>query len=157
LANKSRKLTPGELREAKSVFGLSINYDKVIVHEATAYFFQPNGTAITPNGEIYFPPADYKYSFATNRSDAAWLIHELTHVWQHQRGMWVRLRGMANRNYDYGDLSKSKLAFLSQGVEVQASIVGDYYRIKYGLKPVHGTGALSDYERTIPFISSRRA
>jgi hypothetical protein len=64
---------------------------------------------------------------------------------------------MANRNYDYGDLSKSKLAFLSQGVEVQASIVGDYYCIKYGLKPVHGTGALSDYERTIPFISSRRA
>lgn len=88
---------PGELREAKSVFGLSIDYDKVTVHEATAYFFQPNGTAITPSGEIYFPPADYRYSFATNRSDTAWLIHELTHVWQHRRGMWVRLRGMAKR------------------------------------------------------------
>ncbi|HEU0045187.1 vgr related protein [Sphingomonas sp.] len=150
--SESRQLTAGEIREARTIFGAAIDYAKVIVNRGKAYFFQPADVAITPNGQIYFPVESYKPDFSGNASDAAWLIHELTHVWQSQQGMWVRTRGILNRNYDYGDLSQSSLRFLDQGIEVQASIVGDYYRLRHGLPAVHGSGALADYERVIPFL-----
>lgn len=134
------------------MFGAAIDFDKVRVHRGKAYFFQPPNVAITPNGQIYFPPPSYRDDFSTNLADAAWIIHELTHVWQHQQGMWVRLRGMLNRNYRYGDLSKTRLNFMKQGVEVQATVVEDCYRLRHKLAPVYGSGALADYERVIPFL-----
>ena len=152
---KSRKLTAGEIREAKTIFGSVIDYAKVIVHQDKAYFFQPGDTAITPNGEIYFPAQSYKSDFSTKAEDAWWIIHELTHVWQHQQGMWVRARGVLNRNYDYGDLSKGDLKFMDQGIEVQASIVADYYRLRHKLSLLHGSGSLADYEKVIPFLPGR--
>lgn len=149
---EARKLTPGEIREARTIFGSAIDYARVVVHQGKAYFFQPSDVAITPNGEIYFPVESYKKDISGNASDAAWMIHELVHVWQSQQGMWVRFRGVLNRNYDYGDLSKSEIKFLDQGIEVQASIVGDYYRLRRRLPAVHGSGAMADYERIIPFL-----
>lgn len=83
----SRQLTPGELHYAMEVFGADLDYRKVLIHNTRAYFFQPTDTAITPNGEIYFPLQSYKPDFSTGISDAAWLIHELTHSWQHQKKM----------------------------------------------------------------------
>ena len=128
----------------------------MIVHEDRAYFFQPSDTAITPNGEIYFPKESYKDDFSTNPSDMAWLIHEMTHVWQKQQGMWVRSRSTLNRNYDYGDLSKQQLVFLDQGTEVQASIVGDYFRLRHRMRAIHGGGMLADYDKVIPFLPKRK-
>ena len=82
---------------------------------------------------MYFPDPSYKADFSGSTSDAAWLIHELTHAWQHQAHMWVRLRGVLYRNYGYGDLDKARRTFLSYGVEQQASIVEDYFRLTHGL------------------------
>lgn len=152
----SRSLTTGELRYAMQVFGTAIDYSRVKVHNERAYFFQPSDTAITPNGEIYFPPVSYKPDFSGSILSAAWLIHELTHCWQHQKGMWVRTRGMLNRNYRYGDLTKSRKAFLSYGIEAQASIVEDYFLIANHMKPRQGNGRYQDYVNLIPFAIGRK-
>ena len=156
MAKIARGLTAGELAYAVSVFGADLDYRKLVIHNELAYFCQPSDTAITPNGEIYFPPGSYKSDFATNLNDASWLIHELTHVWQHQKGMMVRLRGILNRQYDYGDLSASHQDFLAYGIEQQASIVADYFRLVHGLDPGRGKGRLADYERIIPFLPGRK-
>jgi len=147
----SRALTPGELRYAMQVFGTALDYKRVNVHNERAYFFQPSDTAITPNGEVYFPPASYKPDFSGSITSAAWLIHELTHCWQYQQGMWVRVRAMLNRSYEYGDLSKSQKSFLSYGIEAQASIVEDYFLVAHGKTPQQGRGAYQDYVNLIPF------
>lgn len=149
---EARGLTEGEVREAKTIFVTTINYDKVVVHQDRAYFFQPDDTAITPNGERYFPVKNYRSDFSGNAADMSWMIHELTHVWQSQRGMWVRTRGTLNRNYAYGDLTKTKLDFLDQGIEVQAALVEDYYRLTNKIAARHGSGSLSDYDAIIPFL-----
>jgi hypothetical protein len=151
----SRKMTGGELRYAMEIFGSSLDYKQVLIHNTKAYFFQPSDTAITPNGEIYFPADSYKSDFSFNTQDATWLIHELTHVWQYQRGMWVRTRGVLYRNYRYGDLESAQRPFLSYGIEQQASIVADYFRLKHALKQEEGQGSISTYEKLIPFLPRR--
>ena len=59
---------------------------------------QPDDVAMTPNGEIYFNPKHFKEDFALGAfSDALWFMHEMVHVWQHQLGYPVRLRGARHR------------------------------------------------------------
>ena len=152
MADIARELTAGELNYAMRTFEADLDFGKVRIHNVRAYFFQPSDTAITPDGEVYFPPQSYKPDFSTNLSDAAWLIHELTHSWQHQKGMWVRLRGMLVREYAYGDLHTSRRPFLDYGIEQQASIVADWFRLSHGLRAEKGRGELSDYQRIIPFL-----
>ena len=152
MADIARKLTAGERRYLTEVFGADLDYDKVEVHNTKAYFFQPRDTAITPNGEVYFPPESYMADFAGSIGHMAWLVHEVTHCWQHQKGMWVRTRAVLNRTYKYGDLSKSQQNFLSYSLEQQASIVADYFRIVHGQRTVEGQGAIADYRRVIPFL-----
>lgn len=152
MADISRELTGGERAYAMEIFGAAIDYKIVRVHNTKAYFFQPSDTAITPDGEIYFPAESYKPDFSSNLSDATWLIHELAHVWQHQQGMWVRTRGVLNRTYEYGDLGSANRTFLNYGIEQQASMVADYFRLKRGLTAQRGQGPISAYEKLIPFL-----
>jgi hypothetical protein len=151
----SRKLTVGERGYAMQIFGTSIQYDKVLIHNTKAYFFQPGDTAMAPNGEIYFPIQVYKPDFSFSIPDAAWLIHELTHVWQHQIGTWVKIRGAFNRNYHYNDLKSTNQSFSSYSIEQQAAIVTDYFLLKHGFAPYNGKGSMSDYEKLIPFLPRR--
>ncbi|HAW3399246.1 TPA: type IV secretion protein Rhs [Escherichia coli] len=53
-------------------------------------------------------------------------LHEMMHVYQHQRGMWVRTRGLFSwaAEYDY-TLDKDQLSDYS--MEQQACIVSDYW------------------------------
>lgn len=152
----ARGLTPGEYRVAVSIFGSSVDYKRVRIHNQKAYFFQPSDTAITPNGEIYFPRESYKPDFSKTVGDAAWLVHEMTHVHQSQHGMWVRTQGMLHRNYTYGDLSKTKNTIGDFLIEQQASIVEDYYKLLHGAKTVRGNGSKADYERVITFLPGRK-
>lgn len=54
-------------------------------------------------------------------------IHEMVHVWQYQRGMWVKTRGLYSwlANYSY-ELDGSKL-LKNYAMEQQAQIVADYH------------------------------
>ena len=155
MANISRKLTVGETHLCMGVFGNAIDYSAVLIHNYRAYPFQGAETAVTPNGELYFPSGVYQGDFSTNVANAAWLIHEMTHVWQHQQGMWLRARAIFNHKYPYGKLTKDSPGLTSWGVEQQASIVADYFLLTHRAKPENGSGALSDYERIIPFLPGR--
>jgi hypothetical protein len=148
----ARKLTAGEKLYAKEIFGADLDYEQVLIHNEKAHFFQPSDTAMTPNGEVYFPPQVYKPDFSTTIPDAAWLIHELTHAWQHQKGMWVRIGAIFHRSYEYGSLKGSTKGFRSYHIEQQASIVEDYFLLKHKLPAEDGDGTLADYERVIPFL-----
>ncbi len=77
--DKSRALTSGELAMAQSLFKDSIDYSRVKVHneEYLPFGLQPDNTAMTPNGELYFNPDYYKDDFSISATDQHWFMHEM--------------------------------------------------------------------------------
>jgi hypothetical protein len=77
----SRPLTDGEVALARQVFGAAIDYDRVTVSDRSWGW-----AAIVFGSRITFPPhhpAPRDFAREGVRLQA-WLIHELTHVWQFQ-------------------------------------------------------------------------
>lgn len=154
-----RPLTAGELRLARSVFGAALDPNRVRVHNRPYLPRQGKGIAMTPNGHVWFNPTDYKPDFSRRVTDAAWLVHELTHAWQYQSGRSTRMRGLLEQfgrlwgsdPYPYGAVDPGR-RFASYKNEQQAAMVEDYYRVREGLKPRFGSGSLRDYELAIPFV-----
>ncbi|UXY11941.1 type IV secretion protein Rhs [Kosakonia sp. ML.JS2a] len=135
---KLRLMTPGEIAMARRVYGDSIVYSRVWVH-CDSYFpfgLQKPGFAMAPNGELWFRKELYKDDFSVSDvyvQDKHTFIHELGHVWQHQHGQWVRMRGLFSwaANYYYR-LDKETLT--DYPLEQQASILADYWLILvYGM------------------------
>lgn len=118
-----RPLTTGEIAIAKSVFGESLELGTVRLKTA---WWVLKGYAVSPNGHIYFHPDDWSWDFSQDSlGKRAWLIHELTHVWQVQQGMAVVRRAIFNRKYRY-TFKKGK-SFFNYGIEQQAKMVEDFY------------------------------
>jgi hypothetical protein len=149
MANITRGLTTGELTLLSSVYSRTITYSRVKVHNYKAYFFQPDDTAMTPDGEVYFPPIYYKVDFsAAGLSDRAWFIHEGAHLYQYYFLNWsVRLRGIVDRNYNYKLDPQKK--FKDYGLEEQGDIAEDYYTLKQG-GTISRPYKLSDYGKILP-------
>jgi hypothetical protein len=146
-------MTTGEIALARSVFGDEIKYEQVKIFNEKWAFFQPRDRAMAPNGNIYFAPGNPGYVADFSAADIhgqAIFIHELTHVWQHQHGVDVIVRGAINRNYDYLPLSIDS-KFDDFGIEQQAQIIRDYF---YLTKQFYGKGwpPLAVYLRVIPFL-----
>ena len=143
-----RHLTADEVREAKLVFGTALKTDDIVISEGGP--MTVGGYARTVPDRIYFPSGSFNLPF---------LIHELTHVWQYQRGEgWGDLPGMIWEavvgNYDYGGedgLRKAweeGTAFSEFTTEQQGDILSDYYvRLK----------ARSDVSAYEPFVNDVRA
>ncbi len=74
-----RELTGPERCELKRIFGDSIDFDRVRIKEGPAGLFSASKRAFVHGDTIYIPP---------DKSPASMdlLIHEMTHVWQHQNG-----------------------------------------------------------------------
>lgn len=131
-----RRLTIGEVALARSIFGNYINYSKVWIHYDSYLPFgtQDKYTAMTPNGELYFRGPLYCDDFSVEVPAKKHLfMHEMTHVWQYQNGVWVKLRGSmswaANYHYDF----KGKIRLSEYSMEQQAALVADYfYLLNYG-------------------------
>lgn len=126
-----RALTSGEIEMAKLVFGSSVDYAKVKVHNHGYWMFlglQQKETAVTPNGEMYFPKDIYREDFSLAGLDfEALFVHEMVHVWQHQLGYPVR-RIRAPRpkmSYDYYLDGTKKLC--DYNMEAQGAIISDYF------------------------------
>lgn len=82
---------------------------------------------MSPNGELYFRRSLYERDYANQDPEAQHLfIHGMAHVWQHQKGMWVRTRGLLSWavSYQYR-LDQPLLRHYS--MEQQASIIADYF------------------------------
>lgn len=145
-----RNLTAGEIALLKSVYGKLIAYSDVKVHNYRYIFFQPDDTAMTPNGEIYFPEAHYVADFATTSlGKRAWFVHEGAHLYQYYELKWtVKVRGIIDRNYDYKLAPPKK--FSQYGLEEMGDIAADYYTLREGgtiTRPYN----LSDYATLLPF------
>ncbi|WP_413500252.1 type IV secretion protein Rhs [Psychrobacter maritimus] len=142
---RSRQLTAGEIALARSVFGDSIRLEQVQLK--TACWVLKN-YAVSPNGNIYFHPADWVTDFSQcSLGKQSWLIHELTHVWQLQQGLKVVRGAMIDRRYDYV-LATGK-PFFNYGIEQQARMVQDYFVRRH-----HGHDCC-DFEICIPFLESQ--
>lgn len=164
----TRLLTEGEKQLVKSIFGDSIkDLDKVEIRNRQFFPLQPSGTTVSPNGNIY-PGKNLRSvtDFSKEYLDLkAHLIHEMTHVWQHQNGMNVLARGLGSAiaPYDY-DLKPGK-EFHQYSMEQQAAIIADYFLSLQGEKsrpryrdrkktfPLHTP---AEYESLIPWLKSRR-
>lgn len=155
--SRKRPLYSWEVSEARRIFGDGLNYGQVCIHEGArwpsalhrwhlalrrhAADFAPN--AITLGNHCYFPCA-LPTSLLPSQHPAfplhAWLIHELTHVWQFQRwgwrsllaALWAQMR-WGTAAYDYGGEAglRALLAgggsFANLNPEQQAQLAADYY------------------------------
>lgn len=135
--DNSRTLTSGELAMAQSLFKDSVDYAKIKIHseEYLPFGLQPDNTAMTPNGEMYFNPDYYKDDFSLLPNDQHWFMHEMVHVWQYQLGYWVKLHGLLlhpgtlwgllGDPYQYELKPGDKLQDFN--MEQQGDIIADYY------------------------------
>ncbi len=134
----SRPLRDTEIRMAAQIFQGSINYRRVRVHneEFLPFGLQPNNTAMTPNGEIYFNPTRFKEDFTQSTpSDQHWLMHEMVHVWQYQLGYPVMARGAIRIGLEYEyELDPAK-QLGDYNMEAQGDILADYWALKFKQQP----------------------
>lgn len=113
------------------MFGGAVDADRVRVF-ARCYLpfgLQPRGTAMAPDGAIYFHPTRFRGDFADPARPGAqrWFVHEMTHVWQHQLGFPVKWRGAVRLglSYDYALRDGARLGDFD--MEAQGEILADAF------------------------------
>lgn len=119
---------------AKQAFSTSLDYAKVKVHNESYFPFglQNSHTAVTPNGEIYFLPADYLPDFSLGQAwQKHWFIHEMVHVWQYQLGYPVSTRGAIRLGLDYSYVFEAGKKLADYNMEAQGDIIADYFALKF--------------------------
>jgi len=130
----SRGVTPGEMAMARLLFVDSVNYACIRVHNRG--FFPPGlqdeNTAVTPNGDMYFPQRHFREDFSTGTgADKHWFIHEMVHVWQYQLGYHVMLRGMIRFGLDYRYTLDDQRVLGDYNMEAQGDVLADYHALKF--------------------------
>ena len=122
----ARPLSPGEIALARSMFGDAIDYERVKLVRRKWWWFQPKGIVMAPSGNIHFHPENenYRDDFSTAAlSLQGMFIHEMTHVWQAQRGGRFYLPLMRHPFCRYDYQLRDGLRFDRYGLEQQAEIV----------------------------------
>ena len=126
--NDGRPLTPGEIDLARSIFGDAIDYAPVRIVLGKWAFFQPKDVVMSPRGRIHFHPQGTAYrddfSHATLGEQGLY-IHEMTHIWQSQTGIFLPLQRVPWARYDYE--VKPGWRLQQYGLEQQAEIVRHTY------------------------------
>ena len=146
-----RPLTQGEVSLAASMFGDAIDYKPVRIRRRKWAFFQPRDTVMAPRGHIHFHPAgdQWRDDFAAaSLTDQGLFIHEMTHVWQHQRGVVLPLARHPFCRYDY--TLKPGWTLARYGIEQQAEIVRHAFLLRQGAI-ISGAPPLAQYETILPF------
>ena len=142
---QSRRLTPGEVALARDIYRDSIDYGAVEIRRRKWAFFQPRHVAMAPTGHIHFHPhGQWSDDFSTEGLALRGLfVHELCHVWQWQRGVYLPLARHPFCRYAYSMKPGQRLP--AYGLEQQAEIVRHAYLLREGYA-VPGAPALSQYE-----------
>lgn len=136
---------------ARSIFGDAIDYDGVRIVRRKWAFFQPRKVTMAPRGAIHFHPKGNAYCdcFASDTiGSQGHLIHELVHVWQHQRGVNLVLRRHPFCRYSYA--IKPGWTLDRYGIEQQAEIVRHTFLLRHGVV-VPGAPPLPTLESILPF------
>jgi hypothetical protein len=130
-----RALTSGEIALAQSIFGDAIDYSKVRLFKGKWWPLQPRRSAMAPTGDIWFHPdgGGWSEDFAREPlSRQGFFIHELTHVWQTQKGGRFYLPLMRHPFCRYGYCLKADKPFDRYGLEQQAEIVRHRFLADHG-------------------------
>ncbi len=139
MSKRWRYLTELEIVAAQRIFSDGLDYGRIKIYRGIPYLPSMN-VAIAPNGHIYFPrhncPEDFVLAGASYQM---WLIHELTHVWQHQQGFRPWLAGIyllgvggyfRRKAYVYPPLAQIS-CFSELNMEQQADVLAHYYAARY--------------------------
>ncbi|GAA6166825.1 hypothetical protein [Sessilibacter corallicola] len=135
--SKSRSLTPSEISLAKSIFSNSIDYTLVKIYDGKYMPFQPYASGMTPNGRIYVNGI-YKKDYGITKDEIkAFFIHEMVHVYQYQlkilnligSAIGSSLKNGFNYTQSYQYRLDANKDLLDYGIEQQAQIIEDYYRV----------------------------
>lgn len=121
-----RPLSKGEIALAKSIFGGSVDYDRVGIVRGRWWPLQPKGVVMAPTGNIHFHPEDSRWSEDFSVEPLALqglFIHEMTHVWQSQKHGRYYLPLMRHPFCRYGYQLQEGRRFDRYGLEQQAEIV----------------------------------
>ena len=131
-----RPLTAGEIDLARSMFGDAIDYASVRVVLGKWAFFQPRDVVMSPRGRIHFHPhgTAYRDDFSHAELGVQGLfVHEMVHVWQHQRGVRLWLRRHPFCRYAYRIAPGKPLS--RYGIEQQAMIVEHAFTARRAGRP----------------------
>jgi hypothetical protein len=150
-----RPLTAGEIAMASLLFRDAIDYRRVRIHARRYMPFQPKNCAMTPNGHLYFHAScfldDYAQASVTNQH---WFLHEMVHVWQHQLGYPVRLRGAVRVGLPYHYDLRDGATLADYNMEAQGDLLADYFVLKFlgrpdGMRQRRYQHALALYEKVL--------
>lgn len=134
-----RRLTPGETALAKTVFGDSVDYAAVWLHDKRILplGFQAREQAVANANHISFPRGAYSADFSAepDAKKQSVFIHEMTHVWQHQnrvvRTPIAAIKETLKHKFNYQKCYLHRLDptkdLVQYGFEQQAAIVQDYF------------------------------
>jgi hypothetical protein len=121
---------------ASLLFRDAIDYRRVRIHPRRYMPFQPKNCAMTPNGSMYFHRSCFLPDYT--RGDPAvvhWFVHEMVHVWQHQLGYPVRLRGAIRLGLPYGYTLHADATLADYNMEAQGDLLADYFALTFLRKP----------------------
>lgn len=144
-------MTGAERELAASIFGDAIDYGRVTLNRRKWFPFQPRRTLMAPDGRIWFHPKGPHWceDFGqASLSRKALFLHEMTHVWQHQSGIFLPLRRHPFCRYSYS--LKPGWPLQRYGIEQQAEIVRHTFLLREG-RAVPGAPPLASYEAILPF------
>jgi hypothetical protein len=129
----ARGLTAGEIAMASLLFGDAIDYTRVRVHDRRYLpLVQPKNCAMTPNGSIYFHHSCFLPDYSLgNPTVIHWFMHEMVHVWQHQLGYPVRLRGAIRLGLSYHYELREGATLADYNMEAQGDLLADYFALKF--------------------------
>jgi hypothetical protein len=147
-AMEQRPLTSGEQELAHSMFGDALDLRRVRLVRGKWWPFQPKGIVMAPTGNIHFHPDDpnWRDDFAVSPlSLQGLLVHELTHVWQTQKGGRWFLPLMRHPFCRYAYTPDPARRFDRYGLEQQAEIVRHRF--------LRSRGALVPYEERLAAIA----
>lgn len=145
---RCRSLTSGEVSLAREIYADSVDYDRVRIHYRNFVFWQGARYIITPNGQIYLGRglrgiADFS---KTGLPMQGLFIHEMAHVWQHQHGIRVLLRGAIEQilhflGFDqYRYRLEAGKALAAYRLEQQGEILRDYFLARRGQNAPYSAG-----------------
>jgi hypothetical protein len=151
----TRPLTDGEVAMAAALFGSAVDYAKVRIINRRYLPFQPKNCAMTPNGRMYFHHSCFLDDYSAGDVVARrWFMHEMVHVWQHQLGYPVRLRGAVRIGLDYHYRLRAGATLADFNMEAQGDLLADYFVLKHlgdphGLRWGEHAGKLELFEEVL--------
>lgn len=154
-APRWRALTSAEIAMASLLFHDAIDYARVRIHARRYLPFQPRNCCMTPNGSMYFHRSCFLPDYTRGDPQVVhWFMHEMVHVWQHQLGYPVRLRGAVRLGLSYNYEMAPGKTLADFNMEAQGDLLADYFVLKHLALPGvmrerRYAGALALYETVL--------